>query len=508
MSDIKINKVSDLQISKKMQDKLVACIDKYLPLAQMAEQISLAGGRVLLVGGAVRDLFLDIEIKDLDIEVYGLSLEKLEEVLKKFGPVSLVGKSFGVFRSHRLDVDFSVPRKDSSGRKPDVEIDPFMSFEDAFSRRDLTINAMGIDLSSYELIDIFGGLQDLQNKILAAPDKSKFTQDPLRFYRVMQFIGRFEMHPDRELNEVCKNMDVSQISTERISVEFEKLFLKSRRPSLGIRWLKDMGRLGEVLPQLQDIVGIKQEPKWHPEGDAFEHTMQCVDAAANINRNCEACYESICESTCESISEIGCKVGRECDHEKLIVMYAILCHDLGKFLATTNVDGKIKSIGHERVGVKLSKKLLSRITKNKDLIESALKLVRYHMVPCQLVDSNSKPAAYKRLAKKLYPSATIEMLAKICLADKLGRNPDSQEPLVGQSDTIEKFIKIAREAQVDKRPEPAALMGRDLIGEVAPGPQMGKLLKLAYKIQIDKGLTDKQELKNIVMQEFLDNGDK
>ncbi|EKD23255.1 MAG: polynucleotide adenylyltransferase region [uncultured bacterium] len=419
----------------------------------------------------------------------------MEEVLKKFGPVSLVGKSFGVFRSHRLDVDFSVPRKDSSGRKPEVEIDPFMSFEDAFSRRDLTINAMGIDLLSYDLVDPFDGQKDLANKTLSCPDKTKFTEDPLRFYRVMQFIGRFEMYPDNELNDICKNMDISKVSTERISSEFEKLFLKSRRPSLGIRWLKDIDRLREILPQLADTVEIKQEPKWHPEGDVFEHTMQCVDAAANINRGC-------------AIFEIEGEGSREKDLEKLIIIYAALCHDLGKFLATTIVDGKIKSIGHERVGVKLAKKLLSKITKNKDLIEAAVKLVQYHMVPCQLVDSNSKPAAYKRLVAKLAPNVTMQMIAKICLADKQGRNPESQEPLTSDSDTIEKFLKISKDAHVDKKPEAAVLLGRDLISEIKPGPQMGKLLKLAYKIQIDQGIIDKQELKNIVMQELVSVGDK
>ena len=500
MSDNKLNK-----ISKKMQDELVACIDNYRPLKDIVQEISKARGRALLVGGAVRDLFLEIAIKDLDIEVYGLSLEKLEEILAKFGPVSLVGKSFGVYRSHRLDADFSVPRKDSVGRKPTVDIDPFMSFEDAFSRRDLTINAMGIDLVSYELIDPFEGLADLKNKILAAPDITKFTEDPLRFYRVMQFIGRFEMYPDKELNDICKKMDISQVSTERISAEFEKLFLKSRRPSLGIRWLKDIGRLQEVLPQVEDIVGVKQEPKWHPEGDVFEHTMQCLDAAANINRGCEIFAGEVnddSESGSESVNS------RESDCEKLIIIYGALCHDLGKFLATTNVDGKIKSIGHERVGVKLAKKLLSKITKNKDLIEAAVKLVQYHMVPCQLVDANSKPAAFKRLAQKLAPNITMQMIAKICLADKQGRNHNSHEPLTDGSECIEKFLKISRDAQVDKRPEAAVLLGRDLIGEIEPGPQMGKLLKLAYKIQIDKGIVDKQELKNIVMQELGNSGNK
>src|SRR5438128_7691919 len=109
-------------------------------------------GRALLVGGAVRDMIMGCEVKDTDVEVYGLSEEQLEQILRQFGPVSLVGKAFGVLRVHGLDVDWSLPRADSPGRKPTVVIDPFMSVESAARRRDLTMNAMAFDLITQELI--------------------------------------------------------------------------------------------------------------------------------------------------------------------------------------------------------------------------------------------------------------------------------------------------------------------------------------------------------------------
>src|SRR5579863_783593 len=136
-------------------------------------------GRALLVGGAVRDMVMGRSVKDLDVEVYGLSETQLEQLLKQFGPVSLVGKAFGVLRIHSLDVDWSLPRADSPGRKPTVVIDPFMSVEFAARRRDLTMNAMALDLMTGELIDPCNGMRDIKNKILRTPDPSFFIQDPL-----------------------------------------------------------------------------------------------------------------------------------------------------------------------------------------------------------------------------------------------------------------------------------------------------------------------------------------
>ncbi|MGB8367197.1 MAG: hypothetical protein WCD44_02455, partial [Candidatus Babeliales bacterium] len=179
----------DTKITGDVKKNFKQLINSYLLVRTITQAIHAKKGRSLLVGGAVRDLFLGLQTKDLDIEVYGLSAKQLELLLRDFGPISLVGKIFGVFRVHGLDVDWSLPRLDSTGRKPEVRIDPFLPFKDAFRRRDLTINAMGIDIISSELIDPFNGLNDLRKKLLRTPDPQFFIQDPLRFYRVMQFIA-------------------------------------------------------------------------------------------------------------------------------------------------------------------------------------------------------------------------------------------------------------------------------------------------------------------------------
>lgn len=236
------------KISEELQSCLSTIIQKNRSVKDILQLIYDHDGHVLLVGGAVRDLFLGNDITDLDFEVYGVSLQLLESVLKKFGTVSLIGKSFGVLRVYGLDIDWSLPRTDSSGRHPKVACDPYMNYKEAFRRRDLTINAMGISMKTFELIDPFGGLQDLENKKLKAPDLEFFAQDPLRLLRVMQFVGRFEMEVDVQLSEKCKKISLKDIAIERIGKEFHKLFTQSKRPSLGLQWLHEINHMQILMP--------------------------------------------------------------------------------------------------------------------------------------------------------------------------------------------------------------------------------------------------------------------
>lgn len=464
------------KIDSSIQRSLNDMQKQYPVIREIVDEIIAHGGRVFLVGGAVRDLFLGLPIKDIDIEVHGIPFQELEALLNRFGHISLIGKSFGVLRYPGVAIDFAVPRSDSTGRKPEVTLDPFMPIKDAFARRDLTINAMGLDLKTGALVDPFGGKEDLENKLLRAPSAVFFKQDPLRLFRVMQFISRFEMEPDKELDTICKTMDIRGVSRERIEKEFEKMLLKSAKPSLGIRWLKKIGRLNDILPELAATIGIEQDKEWHPEGDVFEHTMQTIDAAAQLPI--------------------------ENEYVRRILLYAALCHDLGK-VATTEKgqDGAITSIGHDRQGVVLAKKMLRRITGNKELIDAVATLVKYHMAPLQFVDNGATLSAYKRLANKLAPYSSLSLLADLALADRRGRNSESSEPLKENYEDIQEFKKQAQEALVFESQERQILFGRDIADIVEPGPKMGELLKRAYEIQLDEGIKDKQELKKRILRE-------
>lgn len=462
------------KIPESVQRTLQDIIRSMPRFAAIIQAIHAAGGMPFLVGGAVRDLLIGVPLKDIDCEVHHLSLDQLQDVLAAHGEVDLVGKAFGVLRVHGLDIDWSVPRKDNVGRKPTVELDSSMDITQAFMRRDLTMNAMGIDLVSFALVDPFDGWQDIQLKRLRAPSLELFVQDPLRLFRVMQFIGRFEMMPDDALNRMCSSMDIAGLSRERIDAEFEKLMVKSRRPSVGIRWLDRIGRLNEILPELAATKGIEQDSSWHPEGDVFEHTMQSIDAAAAQQ------YDS--------------------HEQKRAVLFAALCHDLGKVSTTQHVDDKIISYGHAQAGVPLARSLMKRITTKKDLIDAVAVMVAHHMEPLQFVAQGASGAAYKRLARNIYPLVTLEMLARLALADKQGRNPDGHEPLSAPIEDVELFMQKAASLNIIHRPEEPILLGRDLLDVIQPGKLLGEALDYAYQIQLDEGIHSRELLRERVLE--------
>ncbi|MFH0898288.1 MAG: HD domain-containing protein [bacterium] len=486
-------------------NNLVAFLDTCKKLYPIIAAIDAQTGTAYIVGGGVRDLVLNKPVKDFDIEIHGLTRNQLEAILKKFGPLKLVGKKFGVFRLHNFDIDWSLPRRDSLGRKPEVIIDPDMTIEQAAKRRDITMNAMAIDLhalhknfeviyqnaeknmtydkAGIDIIDPHGGLADIKNKTLHAVDINLFIEDPLRFFRIMQFIGRFEMYPDKALNQLCAMMDLTDpitkkpLARERIFEEIKKLFLKSKKPSLGFRWLLDISRLKEIFPELEALVHIDQRDDYHPEGNVFEHTMQTLDAAARLDL-----YQGN-----EKISA---------ENEKFLIMMSMLCHDLGK-ITTTDQDLSCK--GHDKEGEKIAKIFLKRITRDADLVKGVCTLVRYHMQPTVLVKQKATDKAYKRLAKKLAPYVSMKQLALVALADIQGRNPHGNEPLTGFDEIYTTFMKFTENAHILHEPEPPVLQGRDLLDVVKPGKQMGEFLKEAYRIQIEEGIKDKEKLKSRVL---------
>ena len=205
----------------------------------------------IIIGGYVRDFMLNIKSNDIDIELYNVaSLKNVEKILKKFGNVNSVGKSFGVCKLayKNLDLDFSLPRIDSKISQGhlgfNVEVDSSLDFKTATSRRDFTINAIGYDIKNQELLDPFHGLKDLKNKILKAVDITKFDEDPLRVMRALMFASRFEFNLDDALLFKCKKMMneniLQELPPQRIFQEIKKLLLKSKKPSYGFLILKEI----------------------------------------------------------------------------------------------------------------------------------------------------------------------------------------------------------------------------------------------------------------------------
>ncbi|MCT7569349.1 CCA tRNA nucleotidyltransferase [Aliarcobacter butzleri] len=218
----------------------------------------------MLVGGCVRDSFLNKKIKDYDVEIFNFdSLEILEKSLKKFGNVNLVGKSFGVLtlKIDEYDFDFSLPRieKKVGNSHTDFEVstNANLSFKEAAIRRDFTINAIGYDYFKNEILDPFGGMNDLKNKIIKHIDDKTFVEDSLRVYRSVQFASRFEFKIDENTKILCKKIvssgELKFLPKERVFEELKKLFLKSKKPSLGLNLLKEFNIIMNIEQNLEEI---------------------------------------------------------------------------------------------------------------------------------------------------------------------------------------------------------------------------------------------------------------
>lgn len=239
-----------------------------------------AGGRALLVGGSVRDHLMGQPVKDWDIEVHGLDLDALEAALRRVGRVNTVGKAFAVLKlkRHGEELDISIPRRDSKqgrGHKGIVaEGDPHLGVHEATRRRDLTINAILLDLHDHTVIDPFDGQADLAAGRLRAVDRDTFLEDPLRALRAVQFCARFGFVPEPSLVELCREARLDELPPERIQTEWVKLLLRGAPPSLGLAFARQADLLARVFPALPDDpahdVALDRAAAWRdrhePEG--------------------------------------------------------------------------------------------------------------------------------------------------------------------------------------------------------------------------------------------------
>lgn len=233
----------------------------------------------IIVGGYNRDKLLNLDSKDIDIELYGIdSLQELETILEEFGDVNSVGKSFGVckLRFDELDIDFSLPRIDSKvsngHRGFSVETDSTLDFKTASSRRDFTVNAIGYDVKNRKILDPFNGLKDLQSKTLRAVDLDKFVEDPLRVMRAVQFGARFDFKLDsallKLLQEMIQTKLLQELPEERIFEELKKVLFKAKKPSFALVMLQQLGAIEEFSnfsQLLEDFDFIAQKELTHKQ---------------------------------------------------------------------------------------------------------------------------------------------------------------------------------------------------------------------------------------------------
>jgi tRNA nucleotidyltransferase (CCA-adding enzyme) len=451
-------------------------------LYTISQHLHKEGAKAIVVGGSVRDHFLNVAQKDYDIEVYGLKSEdELREILSQYGSVNTVGKSFGVLKlSCGGDVyDFSFPRKEKKvahgHRGFDVEIDGSMEFAKAAKRRDFTINAMGYDIQNKEYLDPFGGVDDIKSCTLRHIDDDSFIEDPLRLYRAVQFCARFGYKLADNTYDLCAQMIgdgmLGQLPKERIYEEFKKLLL-SPKPSVGFELMRILGIL-PYFPELEALIGVPQSPKWHPEGDVWVHTLMSVDSMVGL-------------------------LGKD-ERQNLIYMFAILCHDLGKATTTTiDKNGQIRAQGHDIEGVELTRSLMGRLTNDRTLVESIVLLVKNHMRPSEFFRSKAKDRSIRKLATKV----SIEELVVVAKADYLGRT--TQDAKMGIYEAGDWLLERSKKLNVKNNPPQRLIQGRDLIGiGLAPSAKFGEILDRVYSLQIEGEIASHKEALRYIKEEFL-----
>jgi tRNA nucleotidyltransferase (CCA-adding enzyme) len=445
---------------------------------RLARAVRDEGGRALMVGGCVRDRLMGREAKDWDVEVYGVEPARLRELLDRLGRVNVVGEAFTVYKLGQ-NLDVSVPRRERKmgrgHRAFFIEGDPSMSVEDAARRRDFTVNAILEDPLDGELLDPFGGREDLKRKLLRAVAPETFVEDSLRVLRAAQFAARFDFDIEPSTIELCRSIDLTDLPAERIWGELEKLLLVAPQPSIGLRWLDRFGATEQLFPELHALKGVPQENEWHPEGDVDVHTWLTCDRARELIQDLDYPRQAT-------------------------VMLAALCHDFGKPSTTEFIEGRIRSRGHEEAGVAPTLSFLDRLKvftlDGYDVRSQVVALVRDHLKPGELYRRREElsDGAFRRLARR----CELELLYRVAKADTLGRNaPWVERERWYDAEAQEWFIARARELSIERRPPAPLLLGRHLLEMgLTPSPRVGEITRAVYEMQLDGRVRTLEEAKD------------
>ena len=228
---------------------------------------------------------------------------------------------------------------------------------------------MSRDPITGELVDPFGGRDDLLHRRLRMVDRRTFGDDSLRVLRGVQFAARFDLEMEEDTKAVCRTTPLDDLPAERIWGELEKLLLEAERPSIGLRLAWDLGVVHRLFPEFVPLATCRQDPEWHPEGDVWTHTLMVVDEARQRIEGLER-------------------------GPAVAMMLGALCHDLGKPETTIDSDGRVKSPGHEDAGLPLATKVLDRLNVQSldgyDVRHAVLGLVAEHMRPNAFLKSTTR----------------------------------------------------------------------------------------------------------------------
>ena len=438
-------------------------------LKELGEIFSKNGFEISLVGGPVRDAVLGKAVKDLDLTT-NAKPEEIQKCLKGWADsIWDVGIKFGTVGAKVKDYVFEITtyrteQYEDTSRKPSVEFGK--TLDEDLARRDFTINAMALRLPNFELVDIYKGLTDLNNKILRTPLDAQisFSEDPLRMLRAARFMSKLDLKPQADLVEAMKTLAdrLKIVSMERINDEFNKLLLTDK-PRPGIELLVETGVAEHFLPELP---ALKLEiDEHHHHKDVYQHSLTVLDQVIDLENKHQPQIEA-----------------------DLVLRIAALLHDIGKPKTRKfEGEGRVSFHHHEVVGARLAKKRLEKLRYSNEIIEQVCLLIELHLRFHGYGDGKWTDSAVRRYVRDA--EEQLIRLHKLTRADCTTRNEAKAEKLSNAyNDLEERIVELSKQEELKSmRPE---LDGAEIMKvlNIKPGPEVGKAYQFLLDLRLDKGI--------------------
>jgi len=459
-------------LKKRQLQAAAALLATISPLAdELGGLFAAARHELALVGGPVRDVFLGRRSGDLDLTTDAPPDQVLQITRDWADQVWTIGIDFGTVGLRKGNSIFEITTYrsesyDRSSRKPVVSYG--RSLEDDLSRRDFTVNAMAARLPGHQLVDPFGGLADLQHKLLRTPGtpEASFTDDPLRILRAARFTAQlgFTVVPEvkEAMTELAGLLAPPKVSAERVEGELTKLLLSPLPggPAAGIALLVETGVADQVLPEVSALRLESDEHFRHK--DVYQHSLTVLTQAIELER----------------------RYGLQPD---IVLRLAALVHDIGKPRTRSKLaDGRVAFHHHEVVGAKMARKRLAALRYRKDIVENVSRLVELHLRFHGYGEGGWTDSAVRRYVTDAGPLLT--RLHALTRADCTTRNRAKALRLAEAYDALEaRIAELAAQEQLDSlRPD---LDGNEIMAilGIPPGPLVGRAYKHLLELRIDAG---------------------
>lgn len=447
-----------------MNSKIIEKIKSDEILSKITDKFD---NEIYLVGGTVRDYYMGLESTDRDIIVmdedardFALKLAELFDA--SFVPLDEVNKIYRLVLPDKVNyIDVTNPVGDS--------------IEKDLMRRDLTINAIAVNIRTGELIDISGGVTDIRNKCINYVNELNFVDDPLRLLRVYRFqaLYGFQLAPET-ISAVCKYSDlIHKPAAERINYEILKLF-SGEYAHLALENMNKTWILEEIFPFVKELKQVP--PNSHHHLDLFHHSVETVKQLQNL-------YNEAPDEVKEHLNRADFGGFSRLAHLKL----AAFMHDIGKFSTWTIEEGKHRFIKHDDVGAKMSLKILKDLHFSNKQIDYISSMIKYHIYPSHVMTS---PQITEKIMMRYVRKMDINSIDVILLAqaDRLSaRGPEITDEIVERNITsLNMLLKFYLETRETLKPLPKLLSGNDVmeILNIKPSRRLGEIMEALHEAQI------------------------